>query len=47
MHKKACDINNNVCSVKKVKSKIEEELATSILRNAAEIQKNDKNPKKK
>ena len=47
VHKKACDINNNVCSVKKVKSKIEEELATSILRNAAEIQKNDKNSKKK
>ena len=37
VHKKNC--KNDVCSVKKIKSKIEEELRASILKNATALKK--------
>ena len=45
VHKKTCIAPNN-CVVKKIKSKIEEELQRSILSKAALIEKEDKKNKK-
>ena len=44
IHKKECTANNN-CTVKKIKSKIEEELTRTILSKAAFIKKEIKNKK--
>lgn len=45
VHQKSCKTQNQ-CSVKKIRSKIEEELKISILRKAASLQKQDKEKKK-
>ncbi len=44
IHKKECTANNN-CTVKKIESKIEEELTRTILSKAAFIKKEIKNKK--
>ena len=44
IHKKECTANNN-CTVKKIESKIEEELTRTILSKAASIKKEIKNKK--
>ncbi len=41
VHRKKCSVNQN-CAVVKIQSKIQEELLSSILKNAALIQKEDK-----
>lgn len=44
VHKKTCD-TQNICSVSKIKSKIENELITSILKKAALLEKEKKTKK--
>ena len=44
VHKKTCD-TQNICSVSKIKSKIEDELITSILKKAALLEKEKKTKK--